>query len=365
LTRIFLVGAGTIARQHALAAADPAVVAESSELHVCDLSDEALRGFIDDVPHAIAHGSLASMLSSAPRPDDVVVIATPPDTHYRVSVEALETGRHVLCEKPLTLRAEHARDLAARANSLGLAVGSCESRFRFVPATQRVRELIRSGSLGRPYHLSFVNRRRRSRSGFDYQTSSAWFRRPASSGAGVLMDWGPYDIAVLDELLSPVAVEICTAWSATPDDDGTYAEESASADHHAGAAMRAELPDGTTVHVTYERAAHTHGASRSVVEVEGTSAAASWDWLDWEGEHRVEVATDHERGRVVDTYHPGAHPITFHSRPLQEFLAIVTSGSVDAFTALTERALFAQRWLNAVIDATETGRPQRIVRAEP
>jgi predicted dehydrogenase len=117
-------------------------------------------------------------------------------------------------------------------------------RFLGVPTTERAKLLLREGRLGTPYHVSFVNKWRRARSGYDYQASSSWFRDPELSGGGVLMDWGPYDLAVLNDVLDPVRVEVACAWLASPHTAGVDPAEASRAEPHAGGPRRLGLRAG-------------------------------------------------------------------------------------------------------------------------
>ncbi len=76
-----------------------------------------------------------------------VVVATPADTHARLSAAALRAGKDVLCEKPLALRYEDAREVSAIAaeHSRVLMAGHI---LEYHPAIQRLRQLIADGELG-------------------------------------------------------------------------------------------------------------------------------------------------------------------------------------------------------------------------
>ena len=78
---------------------------------------------------------------------DVVYIATPHAQHFEVAKAALEAGKHVLCEKPLTINAREAQELAALAGMRNLFLMEAVWT-RFLPATRRALELVRSGGIG-------------------------------------------------------------------------------------------------------------------------------------------------------------------------------------------------------------------------
>jgi predicted dehydrogenase len=78
---------------------------------------------------------------------DAVVIATPPSAHYEVAMDAMNAGKHVFIEKPMTLDVTEAKDLVKHAATfkLKLMVGHI---FLFVPEVLKVKEIIESGDIG-------------------------------------------------------------------------------------------------------------------------------------------------------------------------------------------------------------------------
>jgi len=86
---------------------------------------------------------------------DAVVIATPTNTHYPLARVALEHGKHVLVEKPITDDVARAEELCALAAARGrvLMVGHV---FLYNPAVGRVKQLLEAGHLGRIYYVSMV-----------------------------------------------------------------------------------------------------------------------------------------------------------------------------------------------------------------
>jgi predicted dehydrogenase len=78
---------------------------------------------------------------------DAVHICTPNALHFAMAKEALEAGKHVTCEKPLTTTAEEAWELAALAARKRLRNCVCQN-LRYYPMVQQLRRMIEAGELG-------------------------------------------------------------------------------------------------------------------------------------------------------------------------------------------------------------------------
>lgn len=107
---------------------------------------------------ARAHGSYRDLIGDANV--DIIYVATPHSHHYQHTRLALEAGKHVLVEKPITVNAEQARILFALAKEKGLFLMEAVWT-RFFPLTRSIQDLVASGRLGeikRVYaDLSFWN----------------------------------------------------------------------------------------------------------------------------------------------------------------------------------------------------------------
>lgn len=353
--RLYLIGAGVIAGHHAAAALG--LAGGDVEMAVADPNPTALANFVQRFPTARTFVNSAEMLAEGAQPNDIVVVATPPSTHYALALAALHSGRHVLCEKPLAMDVAQATEMVDLAKTLGLHIGCCSSRFLGLPTTATVKELIRSGVLGAPYHLTFIQRHQRSRSGIEYQPGSRWFLDPALSGGGVVMDWGPYDFAAINDLLDPVEIAVVGAWLANPVTAIDPPLTHAAVEQHAAAVLQCRLQNGAIVRVTYERAACTHGEARSTIELEGSHGAVTWDWLMLTGEGEVIHRYDHG-GHVTGTVTGCDHRegVPFHHKPLTFFYHALTGERTPAI--LGEQALFNFACLRAVYDCARTGHPQ-------
>ncbi|MGH7291316.1 MAG: Gfo/Idh/MocA family protein, partial [Myxococcota bacterium] len=73
---------------------------------------------------------------------DIVDIVTPGDSHAEIAIAALEAGKHVLVEKPLTATADQARRLIDEAARRGLRL-MVDLTFAYSGAVRRIRELVR------------------------------------------------------------------------------------------------------------------------------------------------------------------------------------------------------------------------------
>ncbi|MGK7930084.1 MAG: Gfo/Idh/MocA family protein [Microcystaceae cyanobacterium] len=98
-----------------------------------------------EVPYA--EDSLPSLLAL---PDvDAVTIATPPFLHYDMAKAVLAAQKHLLLEKPLTLKADETKELYHLAQQ-NQVVGTADFEFRFVPAWQQLAEYLQGGFVGTP-----------------------------------------------------------------------------------------------------------------------------------------------------------------------------------------------------------------------
>lgn len=117
---------------------------------------------------------------------DIVYVATPHASHFTVALAALEAGKHVLCEKPMTLNARDAAVLAGLARRKGLFLMEAVWT-RFLPSVQRAAEIIASGELGEvrwiQADLGFPAPR--------HPGARLWQR---AAGGGALLDVGVYPL---------------------------------------------------------------------------------------------------------------------------------------------------------------------------
>ena len=123
--------------------------------------DAEVVALSDPNPAALAEASAATgvtrtyadpfaLLKDAPV--DAVIVATPNRFHRDLVVAAAESGRHVLCEKPLAMTVEQAEQMVVAAEQAGVRHMTAFT-YRFVPAMQYLHHLVSSGALGTPWHF--------------------------------------------------------------------------------------------------------------------------------------------------------------------------------------------------------------------
>ncbi|MEM6283297.1 MAG: Gfo/Idh/MocA family oxidoreductase [Chloroflexota bacterium] len=113
---------------------------------------------------------------------DAVIISTGNDTHYPMTMAALDAGLHVLCEKPLAMTVQQAHEMTQKAEATGLKC-MVPFTYRFMPAERYIKQLIDDGYIGRPYLLNMRYYTGYAR-GNDYQ----WRFDLEKSGGGVIGD---------------------------------------------------------------------------------------------------------------------------------------------------------------------------------
>jgi len=188
--RIAILGCGgwgrnivrTMAKVHSVAA-------------VADTGEEARAQSAEFAPGAEIHTEPDAILAD---PEiDAVMIATPAETHYELARRALDAGKHVFVEKPVTIDLDEARDLVARSDERGrvLMVGHL---LEYHPAILKLRELINNGTLG---EVRYIVSNRLNLGKIRVRENALW-------------SFAPHDIAVILRLVGSDPIQVvCTGGS--------------------------------------------------------------------------------------------------------------------------------------------------------
>lgn len=115
---------------------------------------------------------------------DAVFVLTPNYAHYTITMDALKAGKHVMCEKPITVNYALSCEMAEEAKKQGkmLNIGVCNRYHRSV---EMLHDMVKEGKLGKVYHVYCSFRSFRSIPGL-----GGAFTTKDQSGGGVLIDWG-------------------------------------------------------------------------------------------------------------------------------------------------------------------------------
>lgn len=115
---------------------------------------------------------------------DAVIIATPVFTHFDLAKKALNSGKHVLLEKPMTDTVAHALELIELAQSKGKVL-MVDHTFLYTSAVQKMKSLIDQGDIGK----------------VKYFDSTRINLGLIQQDVNVLWDLAPHDISILDYLM--------------------------------------------------------------------------------------------------------------------------------------------------------------------
>ena len=123
---------------------------------------------------------------------DAVVIATPVFTHYQLAKDALNAGKHVLLEKPMTSSAAEAEELINLAEQKGLSL-MVDHTFLYTGAVQRIRKMVDDGELGDLHYFDST------------RINLGLFQQDIN----VLWDLAPHDISILFHLVKEKPRSVC------------------------------------------------------------------------------------------------------------------------------------------------------------
>lgn len=207
---------------------------------------DAAHAFAAEFGIPNAHGSYEALV--ADESVDVVYVATPHPMHVENALLAIEAGKHVLIEKPVTLNARDAARIAERASQRGVVV--MEAMWtRFLPHMVRIRELLASGVLGEVRTVIADHTQ-------SLPTNPEHRLQNPDLGGGALLDLGIYPVSfAVDVLGLPQGVRAHASMTATGVDRQT--------------AMILDYPDGRQA--VLHTALDTAGPNRAaIIGTEGT-----------------------------------------------------------------------------------------------
>jgi predicted dehydrogenase len=153
-------------------------IKQSEVAMVCDSREERLQVINETYPGINTTTSFEDVINN--EQVEAIVIATPTFSHYELAKKALQAGKHVLVEKPLTATTEQAEELIQLATAKGLQL-MVDHTFLYRGAVEYMKELVESGGIGT---LKY----------FDSTRINLGLLQP---DVNVLWDLAPHDISIL------------------------------------------------------------------------------------------------------------------------------------------------------------------------
>ncbi len=191
--RIAFLGTGWIGR-HRMAAMLATGAVEA--VAYADPSPEMAAEAGKLAPQARRVSDLDALLALKP---DGVVIATPSALHAEQSIQALDAGAAVFCQKPLGRNAAEAARVVDAAKQADRLLG-VDFSYRYTSGMQAIAALIRSGELGQVFAADLIFHNA-------YGPDKPWFYNRALSGGGCVMDLGVHLVDLALWVLAFPAVE--------------------------------------------------------------------------------------------------------------------------------------------------------------
>lgn len=130
----------------------------------------------------------------------LVTVATPPHAHYPFVMEAIASGRHVVCEKPFARDVAEARVMRDAAHAAGV-LNMLGAEFRFDSAQALLRRVVRSGAIGQARHFLRIYHQPGNLT--PDESMAAWWE-DASQGGGFLGAFGSHMFDQASYMFGPV-----------------------------------------------------------------------------------------------------------------------------------------------------------------
>lgn len=143
--RIALIGCGKIAQRHAAHINSKGILKA-----VCDVVKEK-ADLLASKYNARAYYDIGDLLKQE-KEIDVVAVCTPNGLHASHSIQSLQAGFHVLCEKPMAIKVQQAKDMIEAANKAGKQLFIVKQN-RYNPPVTAVKRALDEGRLGKVYSI--------------------------------------------------------------------------------------------------------------------------------------------------------------------------------------------------------------------
>lgn len=303
------------------------------------------RGDELGLPREMRFAYLSDMLKAGVELDAVDVCANNA-AHAPVTIEALNAGLHVLCEKPLATSPQEVRDMIAARNKAGNRILMTAQNMRFQSNSVRLKEFVRDGTLGEVYYARAHFMRRR------FLPTRIGFIDKTISGGGPCIDIGVHILDLALHLMGqpePVSVTGITPQKLAKRTDirgwwGEWDRDKITVEDFAAGFVR--FRNGAALSLECSWLANIREPEYTKITLLGTEAGCEWPDLTIHGEHA---------GSTTDTQLRFADDrIGGHQKEIAAFAEAILTKKPSPVPA--EESLNVIRILNGLYRSYETGK---------
>jgi len=297
---------------------------------------------------------------------DVIDCCTPNKSHEAILAAAAQAGKHLYCEKPLSMGMADGARIVSAVREAGVQA-QMTFNFRFLPAIQRAKQLMESGFVGRVF--SFRGRYYRA-SYIDPNKPISWRQQKSESGGGALVDIGSHVLDLLYFLMGDVGsvqATLDTLIKERPAAAGS--SEMVPVDVDDIALMHVRMADNTLGLVEVSRMG-TGTTNQLMIEIYGDKGALRFNaedpsWLEvydvresatpsggMRGFHRVETVQRYDGAKVPDWSHAPDF-VRSHAECQYQFLKALSEGRAPSPSV--SDGLHIQAVMEAAVRSSERG----------
>ena len=157
----------------------------------CDNREDRLKNIKDRFPATELMSDCKTLIEGEA---DIIVIATPVDTHYKFAKKALEEGKHIWVEKPFTSTVAEAEELIEIADRKNLKI-FVDHTFIYNGAVRKMKELVEGGELG---NILYFDSERINLGLFQHDINVVW-------------DLAPHDLSIMNYILNKHTITAVSA----------------------------------------------------------------------------------------------------------------------------------------------------------
>lgn len=186
--------------------------------YACDIIESKAQDKKNQYPNLIENVITDYKVALQDEEVEAVFVLTPNYAHYTISMDALKAGKHVFCEKPITVNYKLSCEMAEEAKKQGklLNIGVCN---RYNKSVELLEKMNKEGKFGDIYHVYCSFRSYRCIPGL-----GGAFTNKAESGGGVLIDWGVHFLDLILYILGGAKLKTvtCDAYNEMAKDMKSY-----------------------------------------------------------------------------------------------------------------------------------------------